>query len=61
MPQYDKLISLPEDSHTLYRIDYALYDIIVEEALAYLAGSKTAEDTAAVIQSRVSMYVAEQR
>ncbi|MDR2360376.1 MAG: hypothetical protein LBD85_03720 [Oscillospiraceae bacterium] len=33
----------------LQRIDYTLYDIIVEEALAYLAGDKTAEDTAAVI------------
>jgi ABC-type glycerol-3-phosphate transport system substrate-binding protein len=59
--RYNLLMDVFEDSHTLQRIDYALYDIIVEEALAYLAGSKTAEDTAAVIQSRASMYVAEQR
>ncbi|MDR2360377.1 MAG: extracellular solute-binding protein [Oscillospiraceae bacterium] len=60
--RYDKITDiLDSDDLKFIRTDHSLYDIIVEEALAYLAGSKTAEDTAAVIQSRVSMYVAERR
>jgi ABC-type glycerol-3-phosphate transport system substrate-binding protein len=61
MPRFEKLMYVLERSGEVQRTDYSLYNIIVEEALAYLAGSKTAEDTAAVIQSRVSMYVAERR
>ena len=35
-------------------------NIIIEEAMAYLNGSKTAQEAAKQIQSRVSIYVAEQ-
>lgn len=35
-------------------------DIVVEEAAAYFAGDKTAEETAKIIQNRVSTYLAEQ-
>lgn len=35
-------------------------DIVVEEAAAYFAGDKTAEETAKIIKNRVSTYLAEQ-
>lgn len=43
----------------------AIYDetvlgIIDEEASAFFAGEKTAEETASIIQSRVQLYVSEQ-
>jgi hypothetical protein len=40
--------------------DETLITLIAGEANAYLAGDKTAEDTAAQIQSKVSIYLAEQ-
>jgi hypothetical protein len=40
--------------------DDTLITLIASEANAYLAGGKTAEDAAAQIQSRVSIYLAEQ-
>ncbi|MDR3149150.1 MAG: extracellular solute-binding protein, partial [Oscillospiraceae bacterium] len=58
MPRFEKIMNVLENSRKIYRIDYALYDIIVEEALGYLAGDKTAAEIAAVIQSRASLYVA---
>jgi hypothetical protein len=35
--------------------------IIQEEASAFLSGDQGAEDTAALIQSRVSIYLSEQQ
>lgn len=40
--------------------DEAVLEIIQQECAAFLAGQRSAEDTAALIQSRVSLYVAEQ-
>lgn len=42
------------------RIDQTLRDIITEECQALFAGDRTAEETARLIQSRASLYVAEQ-
>ncbi len=39
--------------------EHALFDIIAEEAEALFAGSKSAEETAKIIQNRVSTYLAE--
>ena len=39
--------------------DETLMDMIREDASAYFAGAKTLEETVKVIQSRVSIYVAE--
>ena len=36
-------------------------EIIWSEAQGFFAGDKTAEDTAKIIQSRVSIYMAEQK
>ena len=38
----------------------AVYDIILEETAALFAGDKSPEDTADIIQNRVSIYLAEQ-
>ena len=40
--------------------DGTVVDIIIEEAEEYFAGNRTAEDAAARVQERVSLYVAEQ-
>ena len=58
-----------EDAQVIYElIDQAAFygkasqrvvDIVMEEAAPFLNGSKTAQETARVIQSRVSIYVAE--
>ena len=45
----------------VYEYDSALMEIIWSEAQGYFAGDKTAEDTAKNIQSRVSIYMAEQK
>lgn len=41
--------------------DQNLITIVTEECVAFFAGTKSAEDTASMIQSRVSLYVNEQR
>lgn len=41
--------------------DTILYKIIAEEAAAFFAGDKTAEEASKLIQSRVSLYVAESK
>lgn len=40
-------------------VEEALYSIVLEEAEMFFAGDRTAEETADVIQSRVSVYVSE--
>ncbi len=43
------------------RYDTSMMNIINEEAAAFFAGSKSAEETAKIIQNRVSIYVSESR
>lgn len=45
----------------IYRSDDTLLNIIQEEAAPYFAGQKSAKDVAAIIQSRVQIYVNESR
>ena len=40
--------------------DESIMEIIRDEAAAFFAGQKSAKETAAVIQSRVNIYVNEQ-
>ena len=42
------------------RYDQSLMEIISDEAGAFFAGEKTAEETARLIQNRVQLYMAEQ-
>ena len=41
--------------------DAALFGIVWDEAQSYFSGDRTVEETAALIQSRVSIYMAEQK
>lgn len=43
-----------------FAYDETVYNIITEEAEAYFAGDKTAEQTAEIIQNRVSIIISEQ-
>ncbi len=45
----------------VYQHDNAMMDIILEEASAFFAGQKTAEEVAKLIQNRVFIYVNESR
>ncbi len=45
----------------IYKRDETLLNIIKEEAAPYFAGKKTAKDVAGIIQSRVQIYVNENR
>lgn len=55
-----KLPELLESVGRAYRHDENVYNIVVEEAAAFFAGDKTAQETARLIQSRIQIYVAEQ-
>lgn len=57
--QYDALMELYERVQSVYSYDTSLMDIITEECAAFFAGQKTVEETANLIQNRVSLYVAE--
>ena len=45
----------------LYGFDQAIYEIIVDRASAYFSGQQTSEAAAKAINSRVFLYVNEQR
>ncbi len=45
----------------VYKFDEALFNIINEEAAPYFAGQKSVRDVAGIIQSRVQIYVNENR
>lgn len=53
----DYILSIDEP----YRIDKAVSAIVSEETAAYFSGQKSAEQVAKIIQSRVSLYLAESR
>lgn len=57
----DKLLRLIDETEYLSGRDEVIKNIIRDEAAAFFDGAKSAEETARVIQSRVSIYVAEQR
>lgn len=57
----DEIMELVNNTTRIYAYDDNLYEIIVEECAAFFAGQKTAADTAKNVQSRVSLYVNEQR
>jgi len=57
--QADQLLGLVEDAHVCSQTDHRIYQIFLDEAASYFSGAKSLEETADVIQARVSMYVAE--
>ena len=59
--QRDALLKVFEDTSVIDNPDGKLLEIISEEVEAFLKGSKTAEETAKIIQNRASIYVSETR
>lgn len=59
--QVDAVKNLIENADSVYEYNEEMYSIISEEAAAFFAGQKTAQDVANVIQSRVQIYVNENR
>lgn len=56
----DLLQSIIDNAQAISVSDSNITDIIFEEAAAYFAGQKTAEQVADIVQNRVGTYVAEQ-
>lgn len=56
----EKILGLIDSVNGMQSFDYTVTDIVMSEAGAYFAGDKTAEETAALIQSRVKLYLGEQ-
>ena len=59
--QYDQFLSLLNLIDSTVSYDTSIIEIIREESASFFAGQKSAKETADVIQSRVSIYVNEQR
>lgn len=59
--EIDRVMDLIEHTTTLYQWDSNLLDIITEEATTFFAGSKTAQETATIIQNRAQTYISESR
>lgn len=59
--QADQILALIDSVDHTISMDTSITEIIKTEAAAYFAGSKTADETAALIQSRANLYVSEQR
>ena len=56
----DTLMALIDRMDCLYEQDQRLLDIVLREARAFYSGDKTAEQAAKLIQSKASIYLAEQ-
>lgn len=55
----DKFLELLNETEVLLYGDSSIQNIILEEAIAFFENAKTAEEVAELIQSRVSIYLAE--
>lgn len=59
--EYDQFMALYNAIDSLYSYDTSIYDIVNDLASAYFSGDKSVEETAGQIQSRVKIYVNEQK
>lgn len=59
--QYAAVSDLIENTHSVYSFDENIMQIAGDEAAGYFSGAKTLEETAKMIQNRVSLYLAEQK
>ena len=59
--QADKLWEAVTTCTKVMNFDDSIFDIVYEQAQAYFAGQKSAQDVARLIQSKVTIYVNEQR
>ena len=59
--ELDQILGVINNTHSVYDYDQEILDIITDEVAAYFAGDKDVQTTANMIQSRVNLYVQEQR
>lgn len=59
--EYNAIMELFKNTTTFARYDSSITDILTEEVQAYFEGQKSAEETAKMLQSRIKLYVNEQR
>ena len=59
--QADKLLDVINSTTKVMDTDDSIYDIVNEQAQAFFAGQKSAEEVARLIQSKANIYVNEQR
>ena len=59
--EMDQILGVISNTHSVYDYDQEILDIITDEVAAYFAGDKDVQTTASMIQSRVNLYVQEQR
>ena len=59
--QAEQLREVIATSTKMMDYDQSIIDIVLEEAAAYFAGQKSAEDVAKLIQSKANIYINEQR
>ena len=59
--QGERLIEIIESADSTSTTDWEMYNIALEEVAMFLSGDRSAEDTAEVIQRRLSMYVGEKQ
>ena len=59
--EYNAIMELLKNTTTFARYDSSITDILTEEVQAYFEGQKSAEETAKMLQSRIKLYVNEQR
>ncbi len=57
----DQILGVINSTRSVYDYDQEILDIIADEVAAYFAGDKDVQTTASMIQSRVNLYVQEQR
>ena len=57
----DQILGVINSTTSVYDYDQEILDIISDEVSAYFAGDKDVQTTASMIQSRVNLYVQEQR
>ena len=57
----DKVMELYNAVDSMYAYDEKIFDAVKEVASQYFAGDKPLDDTASLIQSKVSLYVNESR
>ncbi|MEG1661688.1 MAG: extracellular solute-binding protein, partial [Clostridiales bacterium] len=60
-PEKDKIMAMVDALDSTVNYDQSMMEIIQEESAAFFAGQKTAAETAGIIQSRVKIYVNEQK
>lgn len=58
--EYDSFLRLYESCNSVTAYNQEISNIISEETAAFFDGQKTAEETASLIQNRISLYISEQ-